>query len=44
MSGNIYMTTDLVINVLRLIFHIYGTYAYCESIFVTLFGPLYSYQ
>lgn len=42
-TGNMYITTDLVINVLRLIFHMFGTYAFCESIFVKLFGPLFIY-
>ena len=41
--SDIYMTTDLIINVMRLLFHLFGTYAFCESIFVKLFGPLFTY-
>ena len=43
-SGDSYYLTDLLINLGLLAFHLFGTFAHCQDMFLELFGPVYSDQ
>ena len=43
-SGDSFYLTDLLINLGLLTFHLFGSFAHCQDMFLKLFGAVYSDQ